>query len=194
MNGQARVCGEERERASCSKKNVTQFRPLPIPMPCSTHILFLLVVFFACCLPHSGVYAFGAGNIPSCVFSPFLHNPLSPCPRFSYIEGKAFRHGDIVRSAAFFFLLHLAEHHLPGGCSQRSHQARRQLLCTHRNAEQRLKIYRARRQACLLWVCLISLLIALGVELATETGFVITARCVLSAKPTPTPFDHVAVA
>jgi len=105
MNGQARVCGEERERAAteqnCSKKMFTQFRPLPIHMPSSTHILFLLVVFFACCLPHSGVYAFGAGNIPSCVFSPFLHNHLSPCPRFSYIEGKAFRHGDIVCSAAF---------------------------------------------------------------------------------------------
>ena len=28
-------------------------------------ILFLLVVVFAVVLPHNGVYAFGAGNIPS---------------------------------------------------------------------------------------------------------------------------------
>jgi len=38
--------------------------------------LFVVLVF---CLSGNGVYAFGAGNIPS----------------FAYLEGKAFRHGDI---------------------------------------------------------------------------------------------------
>ncbi|KAJ7634884.1 heterokaryon incompatibility protein HET-C [Roridomyces roridus] len=47
-------------------------------MPRSTSFLFLVVVLFVC-LSGSGVYAFGAGNIPS----------------FAYLEGKAFRHGDI---------------------------------------------------------------------------------------------------
>ncbi|TFK19444.1 Het-C-domain-containing protein [Coprinopsis marcescibilis] len=42
-------------------------------------ILLLLLVVFAFCLAGNGVYAFGAGNIPS----------------FAYMEGKAFRHGDI---------------------------------------------------------------------------------------------------
>jgi hypothetical protein len=43
--------------------------------------LFLLLFFviFAFCLSQKGVYAFGAGNIPS----------------FAYVEGRAFRHGDI---------------------------------------------------------------------------------------------------
>ncbi|KAJ2927988.1 hypothetical protein H1R20_g9098, partial [Candolleomyces eurysporus] len=41
--------------------------------------LLLLVFIFAFCLSNNGVYAFGAGNIPS----------------FAYMEGKAFRHGDI---------------------------------------------------------------------------------------------------
>ncbi|KAH9922490.1 heterokaryon incompatibility protein Het-C-domain-containing protein [Fomitopsis serialis] len=40
-------------------------------------LIFLCILVF--CLPGSGVYAFGAGNIPS----------------FAYLEGKAFRHGDI---------------------------------------------------------------------------------------------------
>ncbi|KAJ7185658.1 heterokaryon incompatibility protein Het-C-domain-containing protein [Mycena filopes] len=47
-------------------------------MPSSITILFLLVLFFVC-LSGSGVYAFGAGDIPS----------------FAYMEGRAFRHGDI---------------------------------------------------------------------------------------------------
>ncbi|KAJ7064976.1 heterokaryon incompatibility protein Het-C-domain-containing protein [Mycena amicta] len=47
-------------------------------MPKATTVLFLLVLFFVC-LSSSGVYAFGAGNIPS----------------FAYMEGRAFRHGDI---------------------------------------------------------------------------------------------------
>ncbi|SJK98858.1 uncharacterized protein ARMOST_02130 [Armillaria ostoyae] len=46
--------------------------------------LFLLVFIFAVCLPGNGVYAFGAGNIPS----------------FAYMEGKAFRHGDIEDALA----------------------------------------------------------------------------------------------
>ncbi|KAK0457999.1 heterokaryon incompatibility protein HET-C [Desarmillaria tabescens] len=46
--------------------------------------LLLLVFLFAVCLPGNGVYAFGAGNIPS----------------FAYMEGKAFRHGDIEDALA----------------------------------------------------------------------------------------------
>ncbi|TEB34401.1 Het-C-domain-containing protein [Coprinellus micaceus] len=45
----------------------------------STTYLLLAVFIFAFCLSHNGVYAFGAGNIPS----------------FAYMEGRAFRHGDI---------------------------------------------------------------------------------------------------
>lgn len=48
-------------------------------MPSNTALLFLLVFLFAVCLSGNGVYAFGAGNIPS----------------FAYMEGRAFRHGDI---------------------------------------------------------------------------------------------------
>ncbi|KAG7098509.1 hypothetical protein E1B28_000453 [Marasmius oreades] len=48
-------------------------------MPSNTALLFLLVFVFAVCLSGNGVYAFGAGNIPS----------------FAYMEGRAFRHGDI---------------------------------------------------------------------------------------------------
>ncbi|EJC98232.1 Het-C-domain-containing protein [Fomitiporia mediterranea MF3/22] len=48
-------------------------------MPSNLTILFLLVFVLAVCLPGHGVYAFGAGNIPS----------------FAYMEGRAFRHGDI---------------------------------------------------------------------------------------------------
>jgi len=48
-------------------------------MPSNITILFLLVFIFAVCLSGNGVYAFGAGNIPG----------------FAYMEGKAFRHGDI---------------------------------------------------------------------------------------------------
>ncbi|KAF7351244.1 hypothetical protein MSAN_01555900 [Mycena sanguinolenta] len=49
----------------------------------TTAVLFLLVLFFVC-LSGSGVYAFGAGNIPS----------------FAYMEGRAFRHGDIEDALA----------------------------------------------------------------------------------------------
>ncbi|KAJ7906270.1 heterokaryon incompatibility protein HET-C [Mycena leptocephala] len=52
-------------------------------MPSNITILFLLVLFFVC-LSGSGVYAFGAGNIPS----------------FAYMEGRAFRHGDIEDALA----------------------------------------------------------------------------------------------
>ncbi|KAH9836368.1 heterokaryon incompatibility protein Het-C-domain-containing protein [Rhodofomes roseus] len=45
-------------------------------------LIFLCILLF--CLPGSGVYAFGAGNIPS----------------FAYLEGKAFRHGDIEDALA----------------------------------------------------------------------------------------------
>ncbi|KAJ7240833.1 heterokaryon incompatibility protein Het-C-domain-containing protein [Mycena haematopus] len=52
-------------------------------MPSNITVLFLLVLFFVC-LSGSGVYAFGAGNIPS----------------FAYMEGRAFRHGDIEDALA----------------------------------------------------------------------------------------------
>ncbi|KAH7887067.1 heterokaryon incompatibility protein HET-C [Phlebopus sp. FC_14] len=48
-------------------------------MPSNLTVLLLLFVVFAFCLSDNGVFAFGAGNIPS----------------FAYMEGKAFRHGDI---------------------------------------------------------------------------------------------------
>ncbi|KAF8068741.1 heterokaryon incompatibility protein HET-C [Lyophyllum atratum] len=47
-------------------------------------VLFILVFVFAVCLSGNGVYAFGAGNIPS----------------FAYMEGRAFRHGDIEDALA----------------------------------------------------------------------------------------------
>ncbi|KAJ7682980.1 heterokaryon incompatibility protein Het-C-domain-containing protein [Mycena rosella] len=52
-------------------------------MPSNITLLFLLVLFFVC-LSGSTVYAFGAGNIPS----------------FAYMEGRAFRHGDIEDALA----------------------------------------------------------------------------------------------
>ncbi|KAI5116643.1 hypothetical protein M0805_000403 [Coniferiporia weirii] len=50
-------------------------------MPSSSGSTTLLIILFVLvvCLPGNGVYAFGAGNIPS----------------FAYMEGRAFRHGDI---------------------------------------------------------------------------------------------------
>ncbi|THU82295.1 Het-C-domain-containing protein [Dendrothele bispora CBS 962.96] len=48
-------------------------------MPSNITLLLLLLFIFAVCLSNNGVYAFGAGNIPS----------------FAYMEGRAFRHGDI---------------------------------------------------------------------------------------------------
>ncbi|KAF9458963.1 heterokaryon incompatibility protein Het-C-domain-containing protein [Collybia nuda] len=53
-------------------------------MPSNITILLLLVFIFAVCLSGNGVYAFGAGNIPS----------------FAYMEGRAFRHGDIEDALA----------------------------------------------------------------------------------------------
>ncbi|KAL4066987.1 heterokaryon incompatibility protein Het-C-domain-containing protein [Scleroderma yunnanense] len=48
-------------------------------MPNNLTVFLVLLVVLAFCLSDSGVHAFGAGNIPS----------------FAYMEGKAFRHGDI---------------------------------------------------------------------------------------------------
>ncbi|RDB30692.1 hypothetical protein Hypma_005902 [Hypsizygus marmoreus] len=53
-------------------------------MPSNITLLLLLVFIFAVCLSGNGVYAFGAGNIPS----------------FAYMEGRAFRHGDIEDALA----------------------------------------------------------------------------------------------
>ena len=56
-------------------------------------LLATLVVF----LPDSGVYAFGAGNIPSYVGGSLKQSNDTDVPvRFAYMEGRAFRHGDIV--------------------------------------------------------------------------------------------------
>ncbi|OBZ67753.1 hypothetical protein A0H81_12495 [Grifola frondosa] len=48
-------------------------------MAASMHIFLLVLCVVVLCVPGNGVYAFGAGNIPS----------------FAYMEGRAFRHGDI---------------------------------------------------------------------------------------------------
>ncbi|KAF8889646.1 heterokaryon incompatibility protein Het-C-domain-containing protein [Infundibulicybe gibba] len=53
-------------------------------MPSNITIFLLLFFLFAFCLSGNGVYAFGAGNIPS----------------FAYMEGRAFRHGDIEDALA----------------------------------------------------------------------------------------------
>ncbi|KAH8106508.1 Het-C-domain-containing protein [Phellopilus nigrolimitatus] len=53
-------------------------------MPSNLMILLILLVILVVCLPGNGVYAFGAGNIPS----------------FAYMEGRAFRHGDIEDTLA----------------------------------------------------------------------------------------------
>ncbi|KAI0918625.1 hypothetical protein AcV5_002565 [Taiwanofungus camphoratus] len=45
----------------------------------SAQVLLILLCIIVFCIPGDGVYAFGAGNIPS----------------FAYLEGRAFRHGDI---------------------------------------------------------------------------------------------------
>lgn len=66
----------------------------------STTYLLVLFVIFAFCLSNNGVYAFGAGNIPSYAsrMSVDYSLILTRAPRFAYMEGRAFRHGDIVRS------------------------------------------------------------------------------------------------
>ncbi|KAH9941705.1 heterokaryon incompatibility protein HET-C [Epithele typhae] len=46
------------------------------------YLLLLVLCIIIFCVPSEGVYAFGAGNIPS----------------FAFLEGKAFRHGDIEDS------------------------------------------------------------------------------------------------
>ncbi|KAI0819917.1 Het-C-domain-containing protein [Trametes gibbosa] len=48
-------------------------------MPDHAYLLLLALCVVIFCVPSEGVYAFGAGNIPS----------------FAFLEGKAFRHGDI---------------------------------------------------------------------------------------------------
>ncbi|KAI0346175.1 Het-C-domain-containing protein [Trametopsis cervina] len=48
-------------------------------MSVHSHFLLIVLCVLVICLSSNGVYAFGAGNIPS----------------FAYLEGRAFRHGDI---------------------------------------------------------------------------------------------------
>lgn len=60
-------------------------------------LLFLIILIF---FVDDGVWAFGAGNIPRCTYrcSPIEYSLTSPDsdPSFAYMEGRAFRHGDIV--------------------------------------------------------------------------------------------------
>ncbi|KAF9071751.1 heterokaryon incompatibility protein Het-C-domain-containing protein [Rhodocollybia butyracea] len=53
-------------------------------MPNNLSVLFLLIFILVVCIPGHEVVAFGAGNIPS----------------FAFLEGKAFRHGDIEDTLA----------------------------------------------------------------------------------------------
>ncbi|KIK67402.1 hypothetical protein GYMLUDRAFT_37517 [Collybiopsis luxurians FD-317 M1] len=53
-------------------------------MPNHCNLLLPLLFVLVICLSNNGVFAFGAGNIPS----------------FAYLEGKAFRHGDIEDTLA----------------------------------------------------------------------------------------------
>lgn len=55
-----------------------------MPSSISPTLPLLLFFIFAFCLSNNGVHAFGAGNIPS----------------FAFVEGKAFRHGDIEDALA----------------------------------------------------------------------------------------------
>ncbi|KAF7794906.1 hypothetical protein EIP86_006049 [Pleurotus ostreatoroseus] len=50
----------------------------------NAQVLLILLCIFALCISGNGVYAFGAGNIPG----------------FAYMEGRAFRHGDIEDTLA----------------------------------------------------------------------------------------------
>jgi hypothetical protein len=54
-------------------------------------LLFLVILCF--CVP--GAHAFGAGNIPRYPNLSLVNPLLSITPSFAYLEGKAFRHGDI---------------------------------------------------------------------------------------------------
>ena len=73
-------------------------------------ILILIFLVCALCISRSGVYAFGAGNIPSLVtlrIRPLVYSrSLSSIyhSSFAYMEGRAFRHGDIVRQRLLSFL------------------------------------------------------------------------------------------
>ncbi|KAG6873655.1 hypothetical protein C0995_012588 [Termitomyces sp. Mi166 len=58
-------------------------------MPTNTHILLFLVVF-AFCLSGNGVYAFGAGNIPSSVDTNRLAQRSSSC---AYVDSRTWRVG-----------------------------------------------------------------------------------------------------
>lgn len=63
------------------------------------YILLLLLCIIVLCVPSEGVYAFGAGNIPRQVEqSPiaFIRLIRPHVSSFAFLEGKAFRHGDIV--------------------------------------------------------------------------------------------------
>lgn len=60
-------------------------------------ILLLLLVVLIVCIDGNGVYAFGAGNIPRSDQCSSLIPDIHPAISFAYMEGRAFRHGDIVR-------------------------------------------------------------------------------------------------
>lgn len=64
-----------------------------------TKITLLILFVLVLCLPGNGVYAFGAGNIPS----------------FAYMEGRAFRHGDIEDTLAELIKKHAGSLGAMGG-------------------------------------------------------------------------------
>ena len=68
-------------------------------MSFSRTVCLIIITTLVGFLSGSGVHAFGAGNIPSCVGSVIqkdMQYSWDVCVRFAYMEGRAFRHGDIV--------------------------------------------------------------------------------------------------
>lgn len=72
-------------------------------MGVNAQVFLILLCIFVLCIPGHGVYAFGAGNIPGSVLSRFTSKDRADRIRsFAYMEGRAFRHGDIVRCYYIF--------------------------------------------------------------------------------------------
>lgn len=58
--------------------------------------MLVLLVVLCLILPYHGAHAFGAGNIPSCVIHSRQERALNMLSnRYAFVEGRAFRHGDI---------------------------------------------------------------------------------------------------
>lgn len=70
-------------------------------MATNTYLFLLVLCIVILCVPEEGVYAFGAGNIPRCAIAisvviSLTRAKVHSAPSFAFLEGKAFRHGDIV--------------------------------------------------------------------------------------------------